>query len=198
MGWPVISLGFAQIAIKLPTQRHAKLLSSFDILKTQDNAMINRPFSEVNKMSIKTRIEDANILLKLDRKEGALLSALVAVAATSRKRYPDREKIKDNKAFKKFISEELSKYGPGWSENTKVNIQFRGKKLMLPDVLYKLVRCELAHEAEIPEFISFKNEKGLNITILDNKEITFSNEIILYLIKIVVEAPENNDLFNNK
>jgi hypothetical protein len=148
-------------------------------------------------MSIKTRIEDASILLKMDRKEGALLAAVVAVAATSRKRYPDRDAIPDNKAFKTFVSEELSKYGPGWSEDTEIDILFRGEKIWLPQVLYDFIRCELAHVAELPEFISFKNEKGLNITILDNKEITFSNELIPYLIKIVIEAPENSDLFTN-
>ena len=146
-------------------------------------------------MSIRTRIEDANILLKLGRKEGALLATLVAVAATSRKRYPKTKTMPDGRAFKKFVSEELSKYGPGWSTDRKVKIQFRGKLLWLPHVLYKFVRCELAHEAELPEYVSFRNENGLNITILDNREITFSNELIPYLIKIVIEAPENSDLF---
>lgn len=88
-----------------------------------------RHFSKVIEMSIKTRIEDASILLEMDRKEGALLAALVAVAATSRKRYPDRDAILDGKAFETFVSEELSKYGPGWSEDTGIDILFRGKKI---------------------------------------------------------------------
>ncbi|MCO6438561.1 MAG: hypothetical protein J5J06_15830 [Phycisphaerae bacterium] len=39
-------------------------------------------------MSIRARIEDAVVLWHTGRREGALLSALVAAAATSRKRYP--------------------------------------------------------------------------------------------------------------
>jgi hypothetical protein len=39
-------------------------------------------------MSIMTRIEDADLLFQLGRKEGALLLVLIAVAATSKKRYP--------------------------------------------------------------------------------------------------------------
>ena len=161
--------------------------------------MINRRFSEVNKMSIKNRIEDANILLKLDRKEGALISALIAVSGTSRKRYPQKKINNPGEAFKKFMSDELPKLeAPGWSENSTIEIELKKNKYKLRDILWKYVRNALEHEATLPDFVSFSNEKGLNITILDNKEITFTNDLILYLIKIVVEAPENNDLFNNK
>jgi hypothetical protein len=145
-------------------------------------------------MSIKERIKDADILFKLGRKEGALFLVLVAVAATSRKRYP---KIKDDgKAFKKFVSEEMSKYAPGWKKDTKVQIKFRGKPLWMPHALYKYVRCNLAHEAELPEYISFKGENGFNVTVLNNEQLIISDAIFHYLRKIVIDAPENLDLFN--
>lgn len=147
-------------------------------------------------MSIKERIKDADILFKLGRKEGALLSVLVAVAATSRKRYPETEIPRDGPAFKKFVSEEMSKYAPGWKEDTKVQINFRGRPLFMPHELYKFVRCELAHQAELPEFVSFKDEQGFNITVLNNKQLIISHTIFHYLRKIVIEAPENTDLFD--
>ncbi len=56
-------------------------------------------------MSIKARIEDAEVLWQHGRKEGAWVLALIAAAATSRKRYP--KPIKDNEAFKSFIREVL-------------------------------------------------------------------------------------------
>jgi len=149
-------------------------------------------------MSIKSRIEDADSLFQLGRKEGALLLVLIAVAATSRKRYPNRKKISDNKAFKKFVSEEMSRYAPGWKENTKVQIEFQGKPLWMPEVLYEYVRNELTHKAELPEFISFKDEQGFsfNVSVLNNKELTMSDTIFHYLKKIVIDAPENADLFD--
>lgn len=180
-------------------------------------------------MSVRDRLEDAYILYQNGRKEGALICTLIAVAATSRKRYPDRNKVKDNKAFKKFISEELSKYGPGWNENTKVRFRFTDKPVKpvtvkinlrqlssskaklkpsndmddLPEttcseVLYKYVRCCLVHEATLSESVVIKEEDSLNITITNHSKITFTTGLILYLTKIVVEAPENSDLFENR
>ncbi len=147
-------------------------------------------------MSIKERIKDADILFKIGRKEGALLLVLVTIAATSRKRYPETKIKSDGQAFKKFVSEEMSKYAPGWKEDSKVQIKFRGRPLWMPHELYKYVRCNLAHEAELPEFVSFKGEKGFNVTVLNNEQLIISDAIFHYLKKIVIEAPENVDLFD--
>lgn len=78
-------------------------------------------------MSVRDRLEDAYILYQNGRKEGALFSTIIAVAATSRKRHPRKKVKEDSKAFKMFISEELSKYGPGWGENTQVRFKFTDK-----------------------------------------------------------------------
>ena len=146
-------------------------------------------------MSIKERIKDADILFELGRKEGALLLILVAVAGTSRKRYP-KTKFRDDVAFKKFVSEEMTKYAPGWKEDTKVQIIFRGETLWMPNELYEFVRCNLFHEAELPEFILFKDGEGFNVSVLNNEQLIIGNAIFHYLRKIVIEAPENADLFN--
>jgi hypothetical protein len=146
-------------------------------------------------MSIKERIKDADILFKLGRKEGALLLILVAVAGTSRKRYP-KNKFKDDKAFMKFVSEEMSKYAPGWKRDSKVKIKIQDRTLWMPHELYKFVRCELFHEAQLPSHISFKDGEGFNVTVRNNEQLIIGNAIFHYLRKIVIEAPENNDLFN--
>jgi hypothetical protein len=52
-------------------------------------------------LSIKTRIEDAEHLWAEGRKEGAWVQALIAAAATARRRYP--RPIPDNQSFKSFI-----------------------------------------------------------------------------------------------
>ncbi len=154
-------------------------------------------------MSIKARIEDAQVLYENGRYEGALLLVLVAVAATARKRYPKTickkdPQNKDNYVFRKILSEEMPKLGPGWSEDNPLPIQFQGKQLLLPKILYKWVRCELTHKGKLPIFIKFKSGEELEVTVLNNQEITFTKGLISYLTKIVVEAPENNDLFERK
>ena len=53
-------------------------------------------------MSIKNRIRAAQILYVNGQREGALLLVLIAVAATSRKRYP-KERTKDREALTSFL-----------------------------------------------------------------------------------------------
>lgn len=68
-------------------------------------------------MSIKARLDDAVVLYENGRKEGALLLILVAVAATSRKRYPEitpsrlytNQTMKDKEAFTLFLKDEMPK-----------------------------------------------------------------------------------------
>lgn len=156
-------------------------------------------------MSIKDRIEDALVLYKNGRYEGALVSVLMAVAATSRKRYPDpksrklqgkkKNKNSDNYVFRKFISEEMPKLAPGWSEDKPLPIRFQEEQLLLPELLYRYIRCEFFHKAKLPTCIKFKDGKNLEVIVLNNKEITFSKGLISYLTKVVVDAPENAGLF---
>jgi hypothetical protein len=146
-------------------------------------------------MSSKSRIEDADILFNIGRKEGALLLVLIAIAATSRKRYPHPQH-RDDEAFINFVSEEMPKYAPGWKKDTKVNIDFRGESLWMPKVLYKFVRCNLAHEAKVPIFISFKDDEDFIVSVINDEQLVISNVIFHYLRKIVIEAPENADVFD--
>ena len=145
-------------------------------------------------MSIKSRIEDADSLFQHGRKEGSLLLVLIAVAATSRKRYP-KERYRDSEAFKAFVCEEMVQFAPGWKKNSNVEVNFRGEPLRMPDVLYEYVRCNLFHEAELPIDISLKDEEGFSITVINNERLVISDKIFWYLKKIVIEAPENANVF---
>lgn len=149
-------------------------------------------------MSVKERVKDADVLFNLGRKEGALLLVLVAVAGTSRKRYP-KSKIKyDGEAFRMFVSEEMCKYAPGWKEDTNVQVKFKDRPLWMPRELYEFVRNYLFHEAELPDYISFKSKNGFNVTVLNNEKLIIGDDIFHYLRKIVIDAPENANLFNSQ
>lgn len=143
-------------------------------------------------MSIRTRIEDAEFLYKNGRKDGALLSILVALAATSRKRYSRTVKKKDGDAFTTFLSEELTKrVGIG-----KFTVKFRNKMILLQDLFYKFVRCELAHGAQLPEDIKFTKGDMLHVKV-DEKEISLSEKFIDILFNIVIKAEENKEEFKD-
>lgn len=80
-------------------------------------------------MSIRDRIEDAKLLWRDGRKEGAFIQILITAAATARKRYPRPPKgvkpvpanqrpqpgeyANDSNAFKTFILDEMEKITGG-------------------------------------------------------------------------------------
>jgi len=137
-------------------------------------------------MSIKNRIKDAQILYANGQREGALLSVLIAVAATSRRRYL---KDKDKEAFTKFVGEEMKTIT---GHVTNYSIKFRNEVMPLQNLLYKFIRCELAHEAQLPEDIIFEPGSSLKVSVTDEC-ITFSDVLIDGLCRAVCNAPENKN-----
>ncbi len=144
-------------------------------------------------MSVRERLEDAQRLFQMGRTQGALLSVLVAVAATSRKRRPLPER--DGIAFKKFVAEETLAITGGAVLNFFV--RFRGREIKLEDFLYRFVRCELAHEARLPDDVEFADGAApgdLAIDVSDSR-IAMSNTWMDGLGKAVHFAPENTAEF---
>jgi len=90
-------------------------------------------------MSIENRLEDATILWQMGRREGALLNVLVAVAATAQITHPCVRG--DRKRFVAFLRSNHS-----W----RISIEYRGQQVDVDELLYKWLRCELVHKAEIP------------------------------------------------
>lgn len=74
-------------------------------------------------MSIRARLEYSRFLHAARRYEGAVLSLLIAVAATSRKRYP-KGAMGDAPAFKKFFHDEMQVIT---GNVANYSIKFRGK-----------------------------------------------------------------------
>jgi hypothetical protein len=98
-------------------------------------------------LAIKDRIEDAEHLWKLGRREGAFLSILVAIAAASAIKYPN---LKDKERFEKFVSD---------GSRVKISVEFRGQQIAAETLLYKFMRCELVHDGGIPSDIVFVEDE---------------------------------------
>lgn len=94
-------------------------------------------------MSIINRVEDALLLWEQGRYEGAFLSALVAVAATARKVYPNKG---DRERFEQFLKQ---------GAFARISVEYRGECHPLYHIFYKWFRCELVHEGAIPIDIEF-------------------------------------------
>lgn len=94
-------------------------------------------------MSIAERLEDADLLWRSGRREGALLSVLVAVSATARRTFPS---VGDREAFVQFL-----KTAHGWS----MGVEHRGELVDIDLMFYKWLRCELVHAGGLPRDIRF-------------------------------------------
>jgi hypothetical protein len=176
-------------------------------------------------MSIRDRLDDARVLYANGRRDGALLSALIAVAATSRRRYHDAT---DRQAFIRFLLDEHPALIPSsdWvpkDENDYIRsiepsrvldengdrvggywFQVPGcgkwgwpdEMMPLAACLYYLVRNSLAHEATLPENVEFV-ESGPGVLVFEILEnrLRLSHGLIDGLARAVTYAPENFDLF---
>jgi hypothetical protein len=144
-------------------------------------------------MSLRDRIEDSKLLFAAGQLEGALVSVLLAVAGTSRKRYP-KGYIKDDRvAFGKFLRDERKKI----SDGKQVKIGLKNGVYRLEDLLYKFVRNNLVHEAKLDdqqflfEYGDFLFEPGAK----DSDHFTISSELVLRLANVVETARENDGIF---
>ncbi len=147
-------------------------------------------------MSIRSRLEDATALWTAGRKEGAFVQILIAVAATSRKRY-SRDEWDDSESFRNYVYDEMGVItgGPKYD----VALPFRGRTVPLEDILYAHFRCQLLHEADLPEDINLIEpvvEHGQPKTVLQlGTPLGFPVDWIQRLATAVWLALENDSLW---
>jgi hypothetical protein len=143
-------------------------------------------------LSIAARLDDAQVLYEAGRCDGALPSLLVAVAATSRKRYPRSAGMGDHEAFTRFIADEMGNVTDSIGNIRFENLHVEHRRpdpMNLADVLYTYVRCELAHEATMPSDVVFVRDPYL---MLKAGPHLLLNEVFLQgLANVVLGAPEN-------
>lgn len=96
---------------------------------------------------IRDRVDDALLLWEYGRREGAFLCALVAFAATARRRYP---KMSDRGSFERFLAD---------SHKERVSVEYRGRCHPIETIMYKWLRCQLVHEGETPVDLKFMDEQ---------------------------------------
>lgn len=165
-------------------------------------------------MSIKEQVEDAVFLAEHGRHLGALTILLLAVAASSRKVFPEgvnsliypNHKMRDWEAFETFLAKRIKDVlfndrGPYVTTKSGISVGFRNTQHDLTEILYKYYRCKLVHEGELPEDIEFgplgaADNEGVSLSITENNTLIINYGLIDLLIKVVVEAPCNGGIFN--
>jgi hypothetical protein len=143
-------------------------------------------------MSVVARLEDALVLVNAGRWEGGLLCVLTAVSGSSRLRFPRDQVRGDRDAFVRFFDDQVRATGTPWLEVRTPT----GEVHSLGDVLYKLFRCALAHEAALPahaRFVALDPPYRVFFQ-LDSFEplgFTMSHAALILIVDLVARAPEN-------
>lgn len=150
-------------------------------------------------MGIRERVEDATVLWQRGRKEGAWVLALIAAAATSRKRYP--RPMQDNEAFKAFIRDIMPTLVLGKPVQGAPNPRIVFDQTPVEDIVYEHLRCNLIHEGEVAPQVAFSDSKIVDGELKATLAVGSPNLIpdfwVLNLIKAVREAPENGHEFTD-
>jgi hypothetical protein len=141
-------------------------------------------------MSIRKRVDDALFLWNHNRLEGAFLSALIAVAATSRRQFPNQG---DRQAFEDFLKQGVFE---------RISVEYHGQIHHVYHIFYKWFRCQLVHEGGLPidiEFMPDGKPGAVSIRAGGAPEyiLKVSHGWFYELIHTVVHAPINADLFDD-
>jgi hypothetical protein len=94
-------------------------------------------------VSIYDRLVDADVLWTAGRREGALFSTLVAINAIGRRKYPE---LGDGEAFRRCFTDQYS---------AGREIEHRGQFLTVGQLMWKWIRCEIAHQGSMPVHVQF-------------------------------------------
>lgn len=149
-------------------------------------------------MSIKARIADAEFLWEGGRKESAWVSALIALAATSKIRYP---KKKAGEAFRQFVRDiavAIMTGEDGGPSPLSIRYGTPTNHRTLEDILYEELRCNLIHEGELADVsLSESHIKDGKFETMMCGPPQGAAEIpdiwVLTIIKALKSAPENAD-----
>ncbi len=138
-------------------------------------------------MTVEARVDDARLLWRSGRREGAFLIALVAVAATARKQFPDRKSVGDRDAFERFLAA---------AHRVRLSVEYRGACHSIEHVFYKWFRCELFQEGGLLIDIEFMPGDGPGILAVraggaPDFVLKVSENWFDHLIAAVLQAPEN-------
>lgn len=93
------------------------------------------------------RVEDAMVLWREGRREGAFLLAIVAVIVRARVEFPPP--IGDGEAFRRYVE---SRFSP------RLSVEYRGKLWPIEQIFYKWFRCEIVHAGDLPVDIDFTDD----------------------------------------
>ena len=150
-------------------------------------------------MSIRQRVLDAETLWRMNQREGAWVQAMIATAATARKRYP--KPMPDGESFKRYIRDICVTIIMGQPMPPNLQggqILFKFGERAFEDILYKDYRCSWVHEATLTNAgLTETMRKGDQMieTLVVGAYTELPDNWVLNLLNAIRWSPENTDEF---
>jgi len=119
------------------------------------------------------------------------MSILVAIAATSRMRYKQRDGYGDGDAFKKFLQDQMQMVMPF---PKVVLANFRKGDELISEILYNALRNNMIHEGGLPHDVQLRDTDEFKIRQEDNG-IILAHSFVWDLANAVIQAKENAGVF---
>jgi|HubBroStandDraft_1064217.scaffolds.fasta_scaffold276259_1 hypothetical protein len=88
---------------------------------------------------VESRIEDAMVLWRAGREDGAFLLAIIAVISRARQELPNS--MGDGERFRRYVE---SRFAP------RISVEYRGRLWPIEQIFYKWFRCEIVHAGGLP------------------------------------------------
>lgn len=138
-------------------------------------------------MSIADRVVECMHKYKTNDLDNALIQVCIALDGTAKREYPKVKKVGER--FKAFVNtnQDIISF---FTFNGNVCVDCRFGEYTLEHFIYKVLRCGLLHEGEVPAMLKFA-QPGTAIT-LSNKQWTLPKTFIFGLLLAVIGAPSNS------
>ncbi len=148
-------------------------------------------------MAIGDRVKEAIDKLNQGDPVNALIQVCIAIDSTSKKEFHGKIKRRPSLRYKAFIKKHqafITKVAMGKLEIAgPIRFQMSESDVAdyktMEDILYKIVRCSLLHEGELPKQVEITNKNVLGIT--SEGKFLFSLNLIMALIMAVVGSEVN-------
>lgn len=148
-------------------------------------------------MSISKRIQECINKLQIGDAENAFIQLAIAIDGTAKKEYPN---LQTTKRCKLFLTENLPFVMWSLTNGTptackKMTFEFvdsdsQPDPIPFEDVVYRVLRCSLLHEGEMPQIVQFTDD---NWIAMKNGVMHFPLAIIGALLFAVIASPVNSN-----
>ena len=138
-------------------------------------------------MSIADRVRECMDKYGSNDLDNALIQVCIALDATSKNEYPSAKKVSER--FKRFVRENLDVITFFTLNGNIVRDRFQVGDLTFDNLIYKVLRCGLLHEAKVPQLLKFV-QPGESVTVSD-KQWCLPTTFIMGTLLSVVGASSN-------